>query len=145
VDVKPPVLTWLMTAEVAVGPRRSLGSWQSGERFMVDIVGGQVQGDGFTGRVLAGGADRQWLRPDDAKELQATYELELADGTVLSVHNQALLADGRQAARRTPCSARITAPTGRWDWLNRHLLVGDVTSLRPMIDAVEVRFFVLGR
>lgn len=141
----PPPLAWLMTAEVAVGPRRSLGSWQSGERFMVGIVGGQVRGDGFTGRVLAGGADRQWLRPDGAKELEAQYELELADGTILSVHNRALLADGRQPARRTPCAARITAPAGHWDWLNRHLLVGDVTSFRPRIDAVEVRFFLLGR
>jgi hypothetical protein len=140
----PPPLTWLMTAEVAVGPRRSLGDWQSGERFIVDIVGGQVLGNGFTARVLAGGADRQWLRPDDAKELHAVYELEMNDGTVLSVHNQALLADGRLPAQRAPCVVRITAPTGRWDWLNRHLLVGDVTSLRPQTDAVEVRFFLFG-
>ncbi len=142
-DLTLPTLKWLMTAEVAVGPRRSLGDWQSGERFVVDIVGGHVQGDGFTGRVLSGGADRQWLRPDGAKELQAVYELELSDGTVLSVHNQSLLADGRQPARRSPCVARIYAPSGRWEWLNRHLLVGDVTSLRPQVQAVEVRFFVL--
>jgi hypothetical protein len=143
VDLTPPALKWLMTAEVAVGPRRSLGDWQSGERYIVDIVGGHVQGDGFTARVLSRGADRQWLRPDGAKELQAVYELELSDGTILSVHNQSLLADGRHPATRSPCVARIAAPSGRWEWLNRHLLVGDVTSLRPRVQAVEVRFFVL--
>jgi Protein of unknown function (DUF3237) len=144
VDLTPPSLHWLMTLEVAVGPRRPLGGWQAGERFMVDILGGHGQGHGFSARVLPGGADRQWLRPDGAKELQAVYEVVLDDSTILSVHNEALLADGHQPARQTPCRARITAPTGPWDWLNRRLVVGEVTSLRPQAEAVQVRFFLLG-
>jgi hypothetical protein len=139
----PPKLQWLMTAEVDIGPRRSLGAWQSGERFIVDILGGRVEGDGFTARVMPGGADRQWLRPDGAKELQALYELELNDGTVLSVHNEGILDAGDQPAKQAPCRARITAPEGPWDWINRHMVVGDVTSQRPRADAVVVRFFLL--
>lgn len=143
-DLTPPPLQWLMTLEVDVGARRPLGAWQAGQRFIVDILGGSGQGQGFSVRVLPGGADRQWLRPDGAKVLQATYELALDDGTLLSVHNEALLANGRQPARQAPCRAHIIAPTGPWDWLNRRLVVGDVTSLRPQTDAVRVRFFLLG-
>jgi Protein of unknown function (DUF3237) len=144
VDLTPPPLHWLMTLEVDVGQRRPLGEWQSGQRFIVDILGGRGQGHGFSAEVLPGGADRQWLRPDGAKELQAIYELVLDDGTVLSVHNEALLADGGQPARQAPCRARITAPTGPWGWLNQRLVVGDVTSLRPQAEAVRIRFFVVG-
>lgn len=142
-DMTPPKIKWLMTAEVDIGPRRSLGAWQTGERFIVDILGGRVEGDGFTARVMPGGADRQWLRPDGAKELQALYELELNDGTVLSVQNQGILGAGHQPARHAPCRAHITAPEGPWDWLNRHMVVGDVTSQRPRSDSVVVRFFLL--
>jgi hypothetical protein len=145
VDLTPPPLHWLMTLEVEVGPRRPLGEWQRGQRYIVDILGGRVQGNGFGGRVLPGGADRQWLRPDGAKELQALYEVALDDNTILSLHNEALLADGQQPARQAPCRARITAPTGPWDWLNHRLVVGEVTSLRPQAEAVSVRLFVLGR
>lgn len=139
-----PLLHWLMTLEVSVGPRRPLGGWQGGQRFIVDILGGHGRGRGFGARVLPGGADRQWLRPDGAKELQAVYEVVLDDGSVLSVHNEALLADGAQPARQAPCRARITAPTGPWDWLNQQMVVGDVTSLRPQAEAVRVRLYMLG-
>lgn len=142
-DMTPPKLRWLMTAEVDIGPRRLLGRGPMGERFIVDILGGRVQGDGFRARVLPGGADRQWLRPDGVKELQALYELELVEGTVLSVQNEAVLSDGRQPAKGAPCRARVTAPAGPWEWLNRHMLVGDVTSQRPAADIVVVRLFVM--
>lgn len=143
-DLRPPSLHWLMTLDVHVGQRRPLGEWQAGQRFIVDILGGRGQGRSFSAQVLPGGADRQWLRPDGAKELQARYEVALDDGTILSVHNEALLADGRRPAFQAPCRAHITAPTGPWDWLNRRLVVGEVTSLRPQAEAVQVRFFLLG-
>lgn len=137
----PTLQPWL-TATVEIGPRRSLGPWQGGERFIVPILGGRLSGAGLSGQVLPGGADRQWLRPDGVKELEAVYEVQLHDDTVISVHNQVLVDETLQP--RYACShARLRAPDGPWAWLNRRMIVGDVHSLRPRLEAVEVRFFIL--
>ena len=80
------VLAW--QAVVQVSPRQDLGMSPAGERFIIPIVGGQFAGDidghVLRGRVLPGGADRQLLRPDGIKELDALYEMQHDDGTVLT-------------------------------------------------------------
>jgi hypothetical protein len=93
--------------------------------------------------VLPGGADRQLLRADGVKELDALYELQLHDGTVLTVRNRVTV-DEQVQPRYARSVVQVTAPAGPWDWLNRRCLVGGLQSLRPQAQAVLVSVFLLG-
>ena len=70
-----PALELAYTAIVDIGERRDLGATGGGHRYIIDILGGSFEGPRLCGRVLPGGADRQWLRPDGLKELDALYNL----------------------------------------------------------------------
>ena len=88
-SIETPTAGLLWQAAVDVRERQSLGVHPRGERFIVPIVGGSFWGgpghDDLHGVVLGGSADRQLLRPDGVKELDALYEMQLHDGTVLTV------------------------------------------------------------
>jgi hypothetical protein len=139
------VLVW--SAAVDVAPREALGRSPGGERFIVPITGGCFWGaPGFEtlhGQVRAGGADRQLLRPDGVKELRAEYEMETADGAVLTVLNEVVVDDGVRPQRYALSRIRVTAPAGPHEWLNRRLFVGTLQSLRPGREAVLVRGYLL--
>ena len=144
--VDTPAAKLLWQAAVTIAPRQALGASPLGERFIVPILGGTVWGGPghpeLHGQVLPGGADRQLLRPDGIKELDALYELQLHDGTVLTVRNRVTVDEQRQP-RYARSVVQVTAPTGPWDWLNRRCLVGSLQSLRPQAEAVLVNVFVL--
>jgi hypothetical protein len=112
----------------------------------VPIIGGRFWGGaahpGLHGVVVPGGADRQLLRADGVKELDALYELQVHDGTVLTVHNRVLI-DESTVPRYARSTLRVTAPAGPWDWLNRRVLVGTLQPLRPEAQAVLIRVFEL--
>ena len=118
----------------------------AGERFIVPITGGRFWGgpgfESLCGEVLPGGADRQLLRPDGVKELDALYELRCADGTTLTVHNRVLIDDAVQP-RYAQSHVSVTAPEGPHAWLNRRRLVGTLQPLRPQADAVLIRVWCL--
>jgi hypothetical protein len=142
-----PTARLLWQAAVEIGDRQTLGASPAGERFLVPIVGGSFWGgpghEALQGRVLPGGADRQLLRPDGIKELDALYELQVDDGTVLTVRNRVLLDESVQP-RYARSTVRVTAPAGPWGWLNRRVIVGSLQSLRPQAPAVLVSLFELG-
>lgn len=143
---EPPGAQLLWTAAVTVADREDLGPAPAGERFIVPITGGCFWGapghEGLSGRVIAGGADRQLLRPDGVKELDALYEMQCDDGAVLTVHNQVLI-DEAVAPRYARSHVRVTAPAGPHAWLNRRRLVGTLQSMRPQAAAVLVRVWAL--
>ena len=141
-DTSPPVAEFVYTAEVDIADRRSLGTSALGERLIVEILGGSFEGPRLRGRVLPGGADRQLLRPDGVKELDALYELRCADGTTLTVHNRVLIDDAVQP-RYAQSHVSVTAPEGPHAWLNRRRLVGTLQPLRPQADAVLIRVWCL--
>lgn len=61
-----------------------LGQTPYGTRRIINILGGQVVGERFNGRVLPGGADWQIIRLDGAADIEARYVLESdAGGRVL--------------------------------------------------------------
>ena len=139
------VLAW--EAVVEVGPRQSLGMAPGGERFIIPILGGrfagQVQGHALCGKVLRGGADRQLLRPDGIKELDALYEMQLDDGAVLTIHNRVQIDAPADGPRYAFSHVRVTAPEGPHGWLNRRVFVGTLHSLPPERKAVLVRVWML--
>jgi hypothetical protein len=134
-------------AVIDVDERQAWGQGPRGERWCVPILGGAFWGaDGFEafhGEVCANGADRQTLRPDGIKELDALYEMRVHDGTVITVHNQVLIDDSVQPERYARSCIRVTAPAGPHDWLNRRLFVGTLQTLKPDRQAVLVRGYML--
>ena len=119
---------------------------------MVPVKGGSIEGPRIRGRVLAGGADWQYLRPDRVLQLQANYLLQTRDGVAIMVTNRGLrhasAAVMRKLARGEPVAAHryyfrtiaeFEAPTGsRYAWLNSSVFVG-VGERAPA--AVTVRIY----
>jgi hypothetical protein len=68
-----------------------MGMGPRGERWIVLILGGVFAGapdfEAFSGEARAGGADRQTLRPDGVKELDALYEMQTRDGSLWARSN----------------------------------------------------------
>ncbi len=139
------VLAW--EAVVQVSPRQDLGMSPAGERFIIPIVGGQFAGDidghVLRGHVLPGGADRQLLRPDGIKELDALYEMQHDDGTVLTIHNRVTIDAPADGSRYAFSHVKVTAPEGPHAWLNRRVFVGTLHGLPPEQQAVLIRVWLL--
>ncbi len=142
----PPVairtrLAW--EAVVTVAPRLDLGAGTYGHHFIVPITGGAFQGGpdraGFHGKVVPGGADRQLLRNDGIKELEALYELQVHDGTVITIKNEVITDPDVKPDRYAASRIKVFAPEGRWAWLNRRLFLGSLQSLQPNPGYVVVR------
>ena len=143
----PPAAHLAWQAWVDIGPRQDLGPSVAGERFMIPILGGrfegQVEGVPLQGHVLAGGADRQLLRPDGIKELDALYEMQTHDGAVLTIHNRVLIDDTAQPQRYAMSHVRVTAPQGPYEVLNRRVFVGTLHPLPAEQHAVLIRVWQL--
>jgi hypothetical protein len=61
-----------------------LGRTPFGERRVINILGGQVEGPRLKGRILPGGADWQLVRSDGVADISARYTIESdAGGHVL--------------------------------------------------------------
>lgn len=138
-----PALSLAWTAEVLIGEKQDLGSDPLGHRYLVPILGGSFEGPRLRGSVLAGGADRQWVRPDGVREFDALYEMQVDDGTVITVHNRVLVDGDDPGTRYARSVVRVQTAAGPHAWLMRRLLVGTLESLRPAQAAVRVAVYVL--
>jgi hypothetical protein len=142
-DNNEPRLQHVYDAFVDIGPRRELGRSARGERFIIPILGGSFEGPCLQGRVLPGGADRQLLRADGVKELDALYEMETQDGAVITVHNRVLIEDPSPDGRYARSVVRLAAPEGPYAWLNRRIFVGTLTPLQPQRQGVKISVYLL--
>jgi hypothetical protein len=139
-----PALKLVYVAEVEIAPRQDLGSAPGGLRFLVPILGGRFDGPmGLRGTVMPGGADRQLLRPDGIKELDALYDLQTDDGAVITVRNRVLVDESRTPQRYARSVVRLVAPDGPHAWINRRLFVGTLESLRPQRSAVRLHTYLV--
>ena len=147
IPIIPPSAHLAWQAWVDIGPRQDLGLSPAGERFMIPILGGRFEGQvenvSLQGQVLAGGADRQLLRPDGIKELDALYEMQTHDGAVLTIHNRVLIDDSAQPQRYVMSHVRVTAPQGPYEVLNRRVFVGTLHPLPAEQRAVLIRVWQL--
>lgn len=132
-----PETEFVYEAIVDIAPGIDLGEGPLGQRAMVPITGGTFEGPNIRGTVLAGGADRQLVRADGVRLLDALYELQTDDGAIFTVRNQVLT--GSQPAFSF---IQITAPE-EYAWLNQSIHVGTLNSLRPEREAVLIRVFRL--
>jgi len=83
---KQPIFT--IQAELAA--ITSLGRTPYGERRVVGILGGTVQGPRLSGRILHGGADWQITRTDGAADIRARYTIETTAGGLIMVTSEGL-------------------------------------------------------
>jgi hypothetical protein len=67
-----------------------LGQTPYGERRVVNILGGQVDGRMLRGRILPGGADWQIIRTDRVTDLKARYTIESEGGARVLVASNGL-------------------------------------------------------
>jgi hypothetical protein len=125
-------------ANVTVDAPQVIGPSAHGLRRIVPIRGGEVTGPLLQGKVVPGGADWQFVRPDGVLQVEAKYTLQASDGTLIMVTNRGLrhgppavierLARGEAVDPslyyfRT--SAELEAPLdSKHAWLNRALFIG---------------------
>jgi hypothetical protein len=56
------------------------GATPYGERRIINILGGRVEGHRLNGRILPGGADWQIIRSDGVADIKARYTIESEEG-----------------------------------------------------------------
>ncbi len=133
-------LVYEAVAELA--PTLDLGIGPLGERRMVPITGGTFHGPLLKGKVLPGGADRQLLRKDGTRLLDALYEMQTDDGAIITVHNQVMTRTDGPGKDYRFSHVTLTAPDGKYGWVNQSVYVGTLHSLRPR-QAVLIRVYRL--
>ena len=139
-------------ARVSVQTPLVVGKSSHGLRRVVPITGGTFEGPNIRGRVVPGGADWQFVRPDGVLAVEARYTLETADSVLIMVTNRGIRR-GPQAVmdrlgRGEPVdpseyyfrtTAEFEAPLGsKYEWLNQSVFVG-VAERRA--DAAIIRFY----
>ena len=110
----PPICEFVYEAIIDIADVQNLGQSLQGQRFIVNILGGEFNGPCLKGKVLPGGADRQLLRPDGVKELDALYEIQTDDGTMITVLNQVVVDMPTQEQRYARSVVKFRAPAGRF-------------------------------
>ncbi len=114
-----------------------LGQTPYGERRIINILGGRVEGARLNGRILPGGADWQIIRADGVADLRARYTIEAAGGACILVSSDGLRHGPpdviAQLARGEPVDPALyyfrtvmRFETGDADlaWLNRIIAIG---------------------
>lgn len=71
-----------------LGGIQMLGRTPYGERRIINILGGAVEGERLRGKVLPGGADWQIVRADGVVHLTARYTIETEAGGQILVNSE---------------------------------------------------------
>ena len=146
-----PQLNFFADVSVLVDKPHEVGLTHHGVRRLIPIVGGNVQGNGWTARVLAGGADFQLIVSERMAELDARYTIETDGGDLIFVQNRAVrtatpdvmtkLMRGEPVAPALVyfrCSPSFETASASLAWITERLFIG--TGARHP-DKVVMRFF----
>jgi hypothetical protein len=139
-------------ARVMVQTPLVVGQSSHGLRRIVPITGGTFEGPNIRGRVIAGGADWQFVRTDGVLAVEARYTLQTSDSVLIMVTNRGIRrapqAVMERLGRGEPVqpseyyfrtTAEFEAPIGsKYEWLNQSVFVG-IAERRP--DAAIIRFY----
>jgi hypothetical protein len=88
--VAAPKLEHVCDARIDVASPYEVGLTASGQRRVIAITGGEVNGPGLSGAVLPGGADYQIIAADGLTHLHARYVIETSQGERIYVENTGL-------------------------------------------------------
>lgn len=143
----------IFTIQAELGPILELGPTPYGQRRIIDILSGTVQGPRLKGKILRGGADWQIIRTDGVADIQARYTIETATGGRILVNSDGLrhgppevLAALARGEAVDPASyyfrtvMRFETSDPEADWLNRILAIakGRREALAVHLDVFEV-------
>lgn len=149
--MKTPELKKFATLRVQIAQPQEMGATQFGTRRVIPIIGGTVEGDGWTGKVLPGGADFQLIVSPRLSELDARYVLETDQGETIYVQNRALRAASPEVTQKIirgepvdpsevyfKCTPILETSAERFQWITERLFIG--TGIRRP-DCVELEFY----
>ena len=149
-----PQLQFFADLSVQVDKPQEVGRVFNAQRRVIPILGGEVTGDGWRGRILPGGADFQLIASDTVAQLDARYVVETDAGDRIFVMNRALRSAPAEVTakliRGEPvdpalvyfrCVPVFETGSKTFSWINERIFVG--TGARHP-DRVEIRVFVLG-
>ena len=148
-----PQFRFFADLRVEVGLPQQVGQTAHGLRRLIPITGGTATGDGWSARVLPGGADFQLIVNDRLSELDARYVLETDGGDLIYVQNRAIRSGPPELIARLVrgeavdpaqiyfrCSPSFETASASLSWMAERMFVG--TGARYP-DAVAMRFFEL--
>ena len=122
-ELSPPKLQFFADLAVQVDRPQEVGRTPRGVRRLIPILGGEATGDGWTARVLPGGADFQLLVSDTLAELDARYVLETDAGDLVYVRNRALRS-GPPALIYFRCSPSFETASASLQLIGERMFVG---------------------
>jgi len=150
-DLPTPELKFFADLSVQVDKPQEVGATVHGQRRVIPILGGDVQGDGWTARVLRGGADFQMIVNQSLAELDARYVLETDAGDMIFVQNRAVRTASPDVMSRLirgekvdpqlvyfRCTPQFETASKSLLWISERLFIG--TGARHP-DKVVMRFF----
>lgn len=136
-SLKQPRLEHVCDFSVELAPIKELGTGPAGQRRIIPIIGGIVEGEKISGKILNVGADWQTVFDNGVAELDTRYAIETHDGAVIEVRNfgyrhgpaevLAKVAAGESVSPDTyymRTMARLETGDNRYDWVNRMIFIG---------------------
>ena len=146
-----PELKFFADLSVEVAKPIEVGHTIHGTRRLIAIVGGTARGEGWTAKVLPGGADFQLIVNDQTAELDARYVLETDGGDLIYVQNHAVRTASPEVMAKLikgepvnpesvyfRCTPRFETASASLSWISQRLFIG--TGARHP-DRVVMRFF----
>ncbi len=134
--MQAPELRPVCTLFVKLDPIREMGQGRGGNRRIIPIVGGRVEGD-LSGQILNVGADWQTVYADGMAWLDTRYAIETGDGAVIEVINRGYRHGPAKVMERLAAgedvdpadyymrtAAFLETGDPRYGWVNRTVFVG---------------------
>ena len=124
-----------------------------GTRRFIPITGGNFKGSRLAGKILAGGADCQLIRPDGVAELDVRCTFETDDNVIFLMKGLGMRHGPEEVLKRIAEGAEVSpdeyyfretmifeAPEGKYAWLNKLLAVatGERKLDKVLIEAHEI-------
>ncbi|MDF2372497.1 MAG: DUF3237 domain-containing protein [Rhizobiaceae bacterium] len=138
-----------ITAEISAP--KSGGSGLYGELLHIPILGGMLEGERISGKILPGGSDWPVIRKDGSSEIRASYSIETNDGVFIRIINEGLRVSSAEVMNRLRAgkkvdpseyyfraSPRFEVSDGRYQWLREHVFVA---SLAPFSGGIAINVY----
>jgi hypothetical protein len=130
-----------------------VGGTPAGQRRVIPILGGEVRGEGWSGRIVPGGADFQAIVSPTLAQLDARYLIETDAGELVYVVNRALRSASAETTQKLirgepvdpasvyfRCTPSFETSAPSLAWINERMFVG--TGVRRP-DEVLISVFLL--